>query len=216
MIAPAWLKNATQPIAIDDTLSYLNEALTVEASAGREIQIGGPDVLSYGEMLDRMAEVLEHPPPAADPGAADHPVALLALDRARHTCRRRGGKTIDRRTRRANGRHRPLRNDSVRHRANQLRPSTRTRRRGRPRACAPMRALERLFISRPRPHRGSSSCGSFSVDSAVRSRSRSSMHIRTKSPRSSLPKRNQGKSLGDAVLGKIKDAWTRAVLRPTS
>lgn len=58
MIAPAWLENATQPIAIDDTLSYLIEALTVEASAGREIQIGGPDVLTYGEMLDRMAEVL--------------------------------------------------------------------------------------------------------------------------------------------------------------
>jgi uncharacterized protein YbjT (DUF2867 family) len=58
MIAPAWLKNATQPIAIDDTLSFLTEAVTVEASAGREIQIGGPDVLSYGEMLDRMAEVL--------------------------------------------------------------------------------------------------------------------------------------------------------------
>ena len=28
------------------------------ASAGREIQIGGPDVLSYGEMLDRMAVAL--------------------------------------------------------------------------------------------------------------------------------------------------------------
>ena len=58
MIAPAWLKNPTQPIAIDDTLSYLIGALTVEASLGQEIQIGGPDVLAYGEMLDRMAEVL--------------------------------------------------------------------------------------------------------------------------------------------------------------
>lgn len=58
MIAPAWLKNLTQPIGIDDTLTYLSEALTVEASAGRQIQIGGPDVLSYGEMLDRMALVL--------------------------------------------------------------------------------------------------------------------------------------------------------------
>ena len=29
------------------------------ASTGREIQIGGPDVLSYGEMLDRMAAVLD-------------------------------------------------------------------------------------------------------------------------------------------------------------
>ena len=58
MIAPAWLKNPTQPIAIDDTLSYLAESLHVEASTGREVQIGGPDVLSYAEMLDRMANVL--------------------------------------------------------------------------------------------------------------------------------------------------------------
>jgi uncharacterized protein YbjT (DUF2867 family) len=58
MIAPAWLKNATQPIAIDDTLRYLVQAPSTMASTGREIQIGGPDVLSYGEMLDRMAAVL--------------------------------------------------------------------------------------------------------------------------------------------------------------
>lgn len=58
MIAPAWLKNATQPIAIDDALRYLVAAPAVAASTGREIQIGGPDVLSYGEMLDRMAAVL--------------------------------------------------------------------------------------------------------------------------------------------------------------
>jgi uncharacterized protein YbjT (DUF2867 family) len=58
MIAPAWLQNATQPIAIDDTLTYLIEALTVEESVGREVQIGGPEMLTYGEMLDRVAEVL--------------------------------------------------------------------------------------------------------------------------------------------------------------
>ncbi len=58
MIAPAWLKNETQPIAIDDTLSYLTQALSNPASVGREIQIGGPEVLAYGEMLDRMAAVL--------------------------------------------------------------------------------------------------------------------------------------------------------------
>ena len=43
MIAPAWLQNPTQPIAIDDTVSYLLEALEVEETAGRQIQIGGPD-----------------------------------------------------------------------------------------------------------------------------------------------------------------------------
>jgi uncharacterized protein YbjT (DUF2867 family) len=58
MIAPAWLSTKTQPIGIDDVLSYLSQAPEVEASAGRELQIGGPDVLSYGDMLDVMARVL--------------------------------------------------------------------------------------------------------------------------------------------------------------
>jgi uncharacterized protein YbjT (DUF2867 family) len=60
-IAPAWLLNPTQPIAVADTLNYLVKALEVDASVGRDIQIGGPDVLSYGEILDRMAEVLGVP-----------------------------------------------------------------------------------------------------------------------------------------------------------
>jgi uncharacterized protein YbjT (DUF2867 family) len=58
MIAPAWLKVPTQPIAIDDVLAYLAAAPDLPESTGREIQIGGPDVLPYGEMLDRMAEAL--------------------------------------------------------------------------------------------------------------------------------------------------------------
>lgn len=58
MIAPAWLANQTQPIGIDDTLTYLERAAAVPDSAGREVQIGGPDVLTYAEMLDRMAAVL--------------------------------------------------------------------------------------------------------------------------------------------------------------
>jgi uncharacterized protein YbjT (DUF2867 family) len=58
MIAPAWLKTKTQPVAVEDVLEYLAAAPSVAESAGREIQIGGPDVLSYGDMLDRMAEAL--------------------------------------------------------------------------------------------------------------------------------------------------------------
>lgn len=58
MIAPAWLKTATQPIGIDDVVEYLRQALEVPESTGRHVQIGGPDVLSYGEMLDRMAVAL--------------------------------------------------------------------------------------------------------------------------------------------------------------
>jgi len=55
MIAPAWLRTPTQPIGIDAAVEYLRRAPGVPESEGREVQIGGPDVLSYGEMLDRMA-----------------------------------------------------------------------------------------------------------------------------------------------------------------
>jgi uncharacterized protein YbjT (DUF2867 family) len=58
MIAPAWLATPTQPIGIDDVIRYLAQAPDIAASEGREVQIGGPDVISYGEMLDRMAEAL--------------------------------------------------------------------------------------------------------------------------------------------------------------
>ena len=62
MIAPAWLKTRTQPIGIDDTVDYLAEAATVEESAGREVQIGGPDIVTYGGALDVMAEALGRRP----------------------------------------------------------------------------------------------------------------------------------------------------------
>jgi uncharacterized protein YbjT (DUF2867 family) len=58
MIAPAWLSTPTQPIGIDDVIGYLAKAPEVGASAGREVQVGGPDVLTYSEMLDVMAEAL--------------------------------------------------------------------------------------------------------------------------------------------------------------
>ncbi len=58
MIAPRWLSTPTQPIDIDDVVSYLAAAPAIAASAGREVQIGSPDVLPYGEMLDRMAIAL--------------------------------------------------------------------------------------------------------------------------------------------------------------
>jgi uncharacterized protein YbjT (DUF2867 family) len=61
MIAPAWLRNRTQPIAIDDVLEYLAQAAERPEAAGKEIQIGGPDVMTYAEVLDLMAEVLDKP-----------------------------------------------------------------------------------------------------------------------------------------------------------
>ena len=58
MIAPAWLRNRTQPIAIDDVLAYLVQAAERPDTAGRELQIAGPDVITYGELIHMMADVL--------------------------------------------------------------------------------------------------------------------------------------------------------------
>ena len=55
MVAPAWLRTRSQPIGIDDVVAYLSAAPVVPAG---EVQIGGPDVLSYGDMLDTMAREL--------------------------------------------------------------------------------------------------------------------------------------------------------------
>jgi uncharacterized protein YbjT (DUF2867 family) len=56
MIAPRWLRNRTQPIFVDDVLAYLAEAAELDRDG--EVQIGGPDVLTYAELLDLMASVL--------------------------------------------------------------------------------------------------------------------------------------------------------------
>ena len=62
MITPSWLRTETQPIGIDATIEYLRRAPDVPESEGREVQIGGPDILCYADMLDRMAIVLGKEP----------------------------------------------------------------------------------------------------------------------------------------------------------
>lgn len=51
MICPRWLYTRAQPIAIRNVLDYLVAALESPASTGQVIEIGGADVLTYGEML---------------------------------------------------------------------------------------------------------------------------------------------------------------------
>lgn len=51
MICPSWVYTRIQPIAIRDVIHYLAEALDTPASAGRIVEIGGGDVLTYGEMM---------------------------------------------------------------------------------------------------------------------------------------------------------------------
>jgi uncharacterized protein YbjT (DUF2867 family) len=56
MVTPRWVRVMAQPIAIGDVLEYLRAALTVETGArSLTIEIGGPDQVSYGEMMTEYA-----------------------------------------------------------------------------------------------------------------------------------------------------------------
>ncbi len=57
MICPRWVYTRTQPIGIRDVLDYLVAALEVPASAGRIVEIGGAEVVTYGEMMTTYAAV---------------------------------------------------------------------------------------------------------------------------------------------------------------
>ena len=58
MICPRWVYTRTQPIGIREVLEYLTTALTVPESTGRIIEIGGAEIVTYGEMMKIYAEVL--------------------------------------------------------------------------------------------------------------------------------------------------------------
>ena len=83
MIAPAWLRNRTQPLAIQDVLEYLAQAAERPEAAGREVQVGGPDVVTYGEVLSMMADVLglrrrpQLPVPFITPWLSSHWIGLV-------------------------------------------------------------------------------------------------------------------------------------------
>jgi uncharacterized protein YbjT (DUF2867 family) len=52
MVTPRWVQTPCQPIAIGNVLDYLEGCLAVPATAGQTFDIGGPDVLSYRDLID--------------------------------------------------------------------------------------------------------------------------------------------------------------------
>jgi uncharacterized protein YbjT (DUF2867 family) len=57
MITPRWVATRTQPIAVDDVVTYLAGVLEPPEASGRVFEAGGPDVLQYSTMLRRAAEI---------------------------------------------------------------------------------------------------------------------------------------------------------------
>ena len=61
MVVPKWVGTRTQPIAIDDVVRYLAGVVGQEEALGRVFEIGGPDQLTYREMLQGVALGDERP-----------------------------------------------------------------------------------------------------------------------------------------------------------
>jgi uncharacterized protein YbjT (DUF2867 family) len=55
---PAWRDHRTQPIFERDAVEYLARTPETPAAAGRSLDIAGPDVLSYGAMIEKIAELM--------------------------------------------------------------------------------------------------------------------------------------------------------------
>ena len=55
MLCPRWLTTPTQPIAVDDVLSYLLAALDLPPGESRIFEIGGTDVSTYGDLIREYA-----------------------------------------------------------------------------------------------------------------------------------------------------------------
>ncbi|WP_329788436.1 SDR family oxidoreductase [Lentzea sp. DG1S-22] len=82
MVTPRWVHNRIQPIAVRDVLRYLVQATALE-DQNRTFDIGGPDVLTYLQMMLRYAEVAGLPKrrvlpvPLLTPGLSSHWVNVV-------------------------------------------------------------------------------------------------------------------------------------------
>jgi uncharacterized protein YbjT (DUF2867 family) len=57
MVTPKWVGTRIQPIAVHDVLRYLVGSASLPRSVSRRFDIGGPDVLTYAEMMRRYSDV---------------------------------------------------------------------------------------------------------------------------------------------------------------
>lgn len=62
MVTPRWVSTRTQPIALADVVAYLAGVAGREAALGSAYDVGGPEVLTYREMMERIAALRDKRP----------------------------------------------------------------------------------------------------------------------------------------------------------
>ena len=82
MVTPRWVETRSQPIALVDAVCYLAGVLGCEEAVGNTYEIGGPDVLSYREMMATVAEIMGRrriimPVPLLSPRLSSHWLRLV-------------------------------------------------------------------------------------------------------------------------------------------
>lgn len=83
MVTPKWVHTRIQPIAIRDVLRYLVGCASLPADINRRFDVGGPDVLTYFDMMQRYAAVAGLPRrrvlpvPVLSPSLSSHWVGLI-------------------------------------------------------------------------------------------------------------------------------------------
>lgn len=83
MITPRWVSTKCQPIAVNDVIDYLAGCLSDDRTAGRTFDIGGPEIITYREMMERFARLegkhlLIIPVPVLTPKLSSYWVALFS------------------------------------------------------------------------------------------------------------------------------------------
>jgi uncharacterized protein YbjT (DUF2867 family) len=83
MITPRWVTTRCQPIAVNDVIGYLAGSLGDERTSGRTLDIGGPEVLTYKEMMERFARIQGRtlhifPVPVLTPKLSSYWVGLIS------------------------------------------------------------------------------------------------------------------------------------------
>jgi uncharacterized protein YbjT (DUF2867 family) len=83
MVTPSWVRTRIQPIAVRDVLRLLSGAARLPADVNRTFDVGGPEVLTYVEMMRRYAAVAGLPRrvilplPVLTPGLSSHWIGLV-------------------------------------------------------------------------------------------------------------------------------------------
>lgn len=83
MVVPQWAMTKTQPIALDDVVRYLVGVAGSDAAIGEVFEIGGPEALTYLEMLQGASEVMHGrrkiiaPVPMLTPGLSSHWISFV-------------------------------------------------------------------------------------------------------------------------------------------